>query len=50
VVTSGYVGNWEILGQAIAAAGGYPIASPFYDPRVTALAQPAWLANYLARR
>lgn len=34
VVTSGYVGNWEILGQAIAAAG-YSIASPFYDPRVT---------------
>ena len=37
VVISGHVGNWEILGQAIAAAG-YPIATiakPFYDPRVT---------------
>jgi KDO2-lipid IV(A) lauroyltransferase len=37
VVISGHVGNWEILGQAIAAAG-YPIATiakPSYDPRVT---------------
>lgn len=37
VVISGHIGNWEILGQAIAAAG-YPIASiakPSYDPRVT---------------
>jgi len=37
IVISGHVGNWEILGQAIAAAG-YPIATiatPFYDPRVT---------------
>jgi KDO2-lipid IV(A) lauroyltransferase len=37
VVISGHIGNWEILGQAIAAAG-YPIATvatPFYDPRVT---------------
>ncbi|MGH7854326.1 MAG: lysophospholipid acyltransferase family protein [Candidatus Binatia bacterium] len=37
IVISGHVGNWEILGQSIAAAG-YPIATiatPFYDPRVT---------------
>ena len=37
VVISGHIGNWEILGQAIAAAG-YPIATiakPSYDPRVT---------------
>ncbi len=37
ILISGHVGNWEILGQAIAAAG-YPIATiatPFYDPRVT---------------
>jgi len=37
VVISGHIGNWELLGQAIAAAG-YPIATiakPSYDPRVT---------------
>jgi KDO2-lipid IV(A) lauroyltransferase len=37
VVISGHIGNWELLGQAIAASG-YPIATiakPFYDPRVT---------------
>ena len=37
IVISGHVGNWEILGQAIAVAG-YPlttIATPFYDPRIT---------------
>ena len=37
VLISGHIGNWELLGQAIAAAG-YPIASiakPSYDPRVT---------------
>jgi len=37
VLISGHIGNWEILGQAIAVAG-YPIASiakPSYDPRVT---------------
>jgi KDO2-lipid IV(A) lauroyltransferase len=47
VVISGHVGNWEILGQAIAAAG-YPIATiatPFYDPRVT-----AWLQQWRTRR
>ncbi|HEX9263953.1 MAG TPA: lysophospholipid acyltransferase family protein [Candidatus Binatia bacterium] len=47
VVISGHVGNWEMLGQAIAAAG-YPIATiatPFYDPRVT-----AWLQQWRTRR
>ena len=37
MVISGHIGNWELLGHAIAAAG-YPIASiakPSYDPRVT---------------
>lgn len=37
IVICGHVGNWEILGQAVAAAG-YPvttIATPFYDPRIT---------------
>ncbi len=37
VVVSGHIGNWEILGHAIAAAG-YPIttfAKSSYDPRVT---------------
>ncbi len=37
VVISGHIGNWELLGQAIAASG-YPIATiakPLYDPRVT---------------
>jgi len=37
VLISGHIGNWELMGQAIAAAG-YPIATiakPFYDPRVT---------------
>ena len=47
VVISGHIGNWEILGQAIAAAG-YPIATiakPSYDPRVT-----AWLNEWRTRR
>ena len=37
VLISGHIGNWELLGQAIAAAG-YPIATiakPSYDPRIT---------------
>jgi KDO2-lipid IV(A) lauroyltransferase len=37
VLISGHIGNWELMGQAIAAAG-YPIttiAKPSYDPRVT---------------
>ena len=37
IVISGHVGNWEMLGQAVAAAG-FPvttIATPFYDPRLT---------------
>lgn len=47
IVISGHVGNWEILGQAIAAAG-YPvatIATPFYDPRVT-----QWLDQWRGQR
>ena len=47
ILISGHVGNWEILGQAIAAAG-YPlatIATPFYDPRVT-----RWLDRWRAQR
>jgi Kdo2-lipid IVA lauroyltransferase/acyltransferase len=47
IVISGHVGNWEILGQAIAAAG-YPIATiatPFYDPRVT-----RWLDAWRTQR
>jgi len=46
IVISGHVGNWEILGQAIAAAG-YPIATiatPFYDPRIT-----RWLDKWRAQ-
>jgi len=46
IVISGHVGNWEILGQAIAAAG-YPIATvakPAYDPRVT-----RWLHEWRSR-
>jgi len=46
VVISGHVGNWEILGQAIAASG-YPIATvakPSYDPRVT-----LWLHEWRSR-
>jgi Kdo2-lipid IVA lauroyltransferase/acyltransferase len=46
VLISGHIGNWEMLGQAIAAAG-YPIATiaaPFYDPRVT-----QWLQQWRAR-
>lgn len=41
IVISGHIGNWELLGQSIAAAG-YPIATvaaPSYDPRVTRLLQ-----------
>lgn len=47
VLISGHIGNWEILGQAIASAG-YPIATiakPFYDPRVT-----AWLQRWRTQR
>jgi KDO2-lipid IV(A) lauroyltransferase len=47
IVISGHIGNWEILGQAIAAAG-YPIttiARPSYDPRVT-----AWLHRWRTQR
>lgn len=47
VLITGHVGNWEMLGQAIAAAG-YPIttiARPSYDPRVT-----AWLHQWRTRR
>jgi KDO2-lipid IV(A) lauroyltransferase len=47
ILISGHVGNWEILGQAIAAAG-YPvatIATPFYDPRVT-----KWLDQWRTQR
>lgn len=45
VVISGHIGNWELLGHAIAAAG-YPIttlAKPSYDPRVT-----QWLQKWRA--
>lgn len=47
IVISGHVGNWEILGQAIAAAG-YPlttIATPFYDPRIT-----RWMNTWRTQR
>lgn len=47
IVISGHVGNWEILGQAIAAAG-FPIATiatPFYDPRLT-----KWLDEWRTQR
>ena len=47
VLITGHVGNWEILGQAIAAAG-YPIATiakPSYDPRVT-----RWLHEWRSRQ
>lgn len=47
IVISGHVGNWEILGQAIAAAG-FPIATiatPFYDPRLT-----KWLDEWRSKR
>jgi KDO2-lipid IV(A) lauroyltransferase len=47
VMISGHIGNWEILGQAIASAG-YPIATiakPFYDPRIT-----AWLHKWRSQR
>jgi KDO2-lipid IV(A) lauroyltransferase len=46
IVISGHVGNWELLGQAIAAAG-YPIATiatPFYDARIT-----SWLDRWRAQ-
>jgi KDO2-lipid IV(A) lauroyltransferase len=46
VLITGHVGNWEILGQAIAAAG-YPIttvAKPSFDPRVT-----RWLQEWRSR-
>lgn len=46
IVISGHVGNWELLGQAIAAAG-YPmatIATPFYDSRIT-----TWLDKWRAQ-
>jgi Kdo2-lipid IVA lauroyltransferase/acyltransferase len=44
---SGHIGNWELLGQAIAAAG-YPIATiakPSYDPRIT-----QWLEEWRSSR
>ncbi len=44
-MVSGHIGNWEILGHAIAAAG-YPIttfAKSSYDPRVT-----QWLQEWRA--
>jgi KDO2-lipid IV(A) lauroyltransferase len=47
VLITGHIGNWEMLGQAIAAAG-YPIttiARPSYDPRVT-----AWLHQWRTSR
>src|SRR5581483_2175491 len=47
ILISGHVGNWEILGQAVAAAG-YPVATiarPFYDPRIT-----AWLQRWRSQR
>lgn len=47
VIISGHIGNWELLGQAIASAG-YPIATiakPFYDPRIT-----AWLDKWRRQR
>jgi KDO2-lipid IV(A) lauroyltransferase len=47
VVISGHIGNWELLGQSIAAAG-YPIATiakPSYDPRVT-----QWLQEWRTKR
>jgi Kdo2-lipid IVA lauroyltransferase/acyltransferase len=47
VIISGHIGNWEILGQAI-ASGGYPlttIAKPIYDPRIT-----AWLDKWRRQR
>jgi KDO2-lipid IV(A) lauroyltransferase len=46
VLITGHVGNWEILGQAIAAAG-FPIATiarPAFDPRVT-----RWLDQWRSR-
>ena len=46
ILISGHVGNWELLGQTIAAAG-YPIstvATPLYDPRVT-----KWLHRWRTR-
>jgi KDO2-lipid IV(A) lauroyltransferase len=47
VLITGHIGNWEMLGQAIAAAG-YPIitiARPSHDPRVR-----AWLHQWRTRR
>jgi KDO2-lipid IV(A) lauroyltransferase len=47
VMITGHIGNWEMLGQAIAAAG-YPIttiARHSYDPRVT-----AWLHQWRTRQ
>ena len=47
VVISGHIGNWELIGQAIAIAG-YPIATiakPLYDPRVT-----RWLKKWRTTR
>ena len=47
IVVSGHIGNWEILGQAIAAAG-YPlatVATPFYDSRIT-----RWLDRWRSQR
>ncbi|HYJ14621.1 MAG TPA: lysophospholipid acyltransferase family protein, partial [Candidatus Limnocylindria bacterium] len=47
MVISGHIGNWELLGHAIAAAG-YPIATiakPSYDPRIT-----QWLQQWRSSR
>ena len=47
MVISGHIGNWELLGHAIAAAG-YPIATiakPSYDPRIT-----RWLQKWRSSR
>lgn len=47
VMISGHIGNWELIGQAIATAG-YPIATiakPLYDPRVT-----RWLRKWRTSR
>ena len=47
VLISGHIGNWEILAQAVAAAG-YPVATvatPSFDPRVT-----RWLDRWRSQR
>ena len=47
VLISGHIGNWEILAQAVAAAG-YPVATvatPSFDPRIT-----RWLDRWRSQR